>query len=121
MSSRKVESKRNKDRTRAVLPVRVKGKDVAGTAFDELVHTLDVTAEGARLGSLRRELSLHAEISVLYRQRKVQFRVIWIKKMPGSSEFQVGLKAVTRDSEPWGLSFTDHKPQADVSRASAAF
>jgi hypothetical protein len=120
MSPSKIESKRRKDRTKAVLPVRVKGKDVAGTSFDELVHTLDVTAEGARLGSLRRELSLHEEISVLYRQRKMQFRVMWIKKMPGSSEFQVGLQSVTRDNEPWGLSFTEHKPLAGASRASAA-
>jgi len=120
MSSSTVEWKRQKDRTKAVLPVRVKGTDVDGMAFDELVHTLDVTAEGARLGSLRHELSLHEEISVLYRQRKMQFRVMWIKKMPGSSEFQVGLQAVTRDSEPWGLSFTDHKPQAGASRALAA-
>ena len=41
-------------RTKAVLPVRVKGKDSTGIAFEELVHTLDVTPTGARLGSVRR-------------------------------------------------------------------
>jgi hypothetical protein len=112
MSPSKVESKRRRDRTKAVLPVRVKGKDVTGNSFDELVHTLDVTVDGARLGSVRHELTIQEEICVFYRQRKMQFRVVWIKKLPGTSEFQVGLQAVTRESEPWGLSFTELKPAA---------
>jgi hypothetical protein len=56
---------------------------------------------------------LHAndEITVFYRQRRIQFRVIWTKKLQGTSEFQVGLQAVTQDSEAWGLSFTDYRRQ----------
>jgi PilZ domain len=115
---------RRGNRTKAVLPVRVKGKDSAGKPFEELVHTLDVTAEGARLGSVRHELNLLDEITVFYRQRRVQFRVVWIKKMRGTSEFQVGLQAVTQDSEPWGLSFPDFKrqpgSQAAVTQASGS-
>ena len=86
---------RRGNRTKAVIPVRVKGKDSSGKAFDELVHTLDVTPEGVRLGSVRRELNVLDEITVFYRQRRIQFRVVWTKKMKGTSEFQVGLQAVT--------------------------
>jgi hypothetical protein len=98
----------------------VKGKDSSGKPFEELVHTLDVTAEGARLGSVRRELKVLDEITVFYRQRRIQFRVMWIKKLSGTSEFQVGLQAVSQDSEAWGLNFQEFKrPSASVAQASA--
>lgn len=112
MSVSSVDTKpRRGNRTKAVLPVRVKGTDSAGRAFEELVHTLDVTPEGARLGSVRHELHLQDEITVFYRQRKIQFRVVWTKKMKGTSEFQVGLQAVSHDNEAWGLSLSEFKRQ----------
>lgn len=96
-------NQRRKDRTKAVLPVKVKGKDSTGAAFEELAHTLDVTAAGARLGAIRHQLNVLDEITVFYRQRKMQFRVVWVKKLQGTSEFQVGLQAVVQDKEGWGL------------------
>jgi hypothetical protein len=115
---------RRGNRTKAVLPVRLKGKDRTGQAFDELVHTLDLTPEGARLGSVRRELNLRDEITIFYRQRKIQFRVVWTKKMKGTSEFQVGLQAVSQDNEAWGLNLPEFKRQpasrSGVSQASGA-
>lgn len=111
MESGTVEQRRG-SRTKAVLPVRVKGKDSAGKAFDVLVHTLDVTPDGVRLGSMRHQLKVLDELTVFYRQRRIQFRVVWTKKLEGTSEFQVGLKAVTHDSEAWGLSFPEYKRQS---------
>jgi hypothetical protein len=100
-------------RTKAVLPVRIKGKDIAGKAFEDLVHTLDVTADvtaqGARLGSVRHELNVLDEITVFFRQRKVQFRVVWIKKMRGTSEFQIGLQAVMQEKEAGGVSAAERQ------------
>ncbi len=112
-----VKNQRRGTRTKAVLPVRIKGKDSAGKSFEELVHTLDVTTTGARLGSIRRELNLLEEITVFYRQRRIQFRVVWTKKMKGTSEFQVGLQAVTQDREAWGLG-AEQAPQLAASHAS---
>jgi hypothetical protein len=110
MSSGSSENQRRRNRTKAVLPVRVKGKDSSGKSFEELAHTLDVTASGVRLGSVRRELNVQDEITVFYRQRKMQFRVIWTKKLQGTSEFQVGLQAVTQEKEAWGMIFAEGKP-----------
>lgn len=122
-SSSKETNQRRGNRTKAVLPVRVKGNDSSGKAFEELVHTLDVTPAGVRLGSVRHELTLLEEITVFYRQRKMQFRVVWTKKLKGTSEFQVGLQALTQDREGWGMSFPDYQgqpaPQPTVSQASA--
>ena len=114
-------NKRRGSRTKAVLPVRIKGKDAAGQAFDEMAHTLDVTTTGVRLGSVRRELNPQDEVTIFYRQRKVQFRVVWSKKMKGTSEFQVGLQALTQEKEVWGLSLLEQQPalQENFARASS--
>jgi hypothetical protein len=48
-------------------------------------------------------LNLQDEVTVFYRQRKTQFRVVWIKKMKGTTEFQIGLQALSQDKEGWGL------------------
>jgi hypothetical protein len=124
MSAVSEAEQRRGNRTKAVLPVKVKGKDRTGQAFEELVHTLDVTPEGARLGSVRRELNLFDEITIFYRQRRIQFRVVWTKKMKGTSEFQVGLQAVSHDNEAWGLNLPEFKRQpashSEISQASGA-
>jgi hypothetical protein len=100
-------NKRRGSRTKAVLPVRIKGKDSSGKVFEELAHTLDVTPTGVRLGSVRRELSAQDEVTIFFRQRRMQFRVVWTKKMKGTSEFQVGLQALTQEKEAWGVNFAD--------------
>jgi len=111
-------------RTKAVLPVKLKGKDTSGNCFEYLVHTLDVTRDGVRLGSVRHQLNVLDEITIFYRQRKIQFRVVWTRKLPGTSEFQVGLKAVTQEGDSWGLSFGEYahaavSPAATIRSAGA--
>lgn len=123
-SGSKANEKRRGNRAKAVLPVRVKGTDSSGKAFDELAHTLDVTPSGVRLGSIRRVLNVLDEISVFYRQRKIQFRVVWIKQLKGTSEFQVGLKAVTHEKEIFGVTLPEFAAPAAstpaISHASGA-
>lgn len=111
---------RRGSRTKAVLPVRLKGKDSTGKVFEDLVHTLDVTASGVRLGSVRRELNVNDELTVFYRTRKMHFRVAWTRQLKGTTEFQVGLQAVTQEKEAWGMVFADAKPLAVASQATGA-
>jgi len=113
-------NKRRGSRTKAVLPVRVKGTDSSGRGFEELVHTLDVTPDGVRLGSVRRELNVLDEVTVFFRQRKMQFRVVWIKKLKGTSEFQIGLRASAQERDSWGLSFAEYKNQTAPQQSAAA-
>jgi hypothetical protein len=120
MAIRGTSNQRRGSRTKAVLPVRVKGIDAAGESFEELVHTLDLTPDGARLGSLRRNLNVLDEVTVFFRQRKIQFRVIWTKQLKGTAEFQVGLRAVVLDKEAWGLGLPEQKAQSAASQASGA-
>jgi hypothetical protein len=101
--------KRRQERVKAVLPVKVRGKDVAGESFELIAHTLDVTPAGVRLGAVRRELHMLDALTVFYRQRKMEFRVIWTKKMTGTSEYQVGLQATMHDREAWWLNLSESK------------
>jgi hypothetical protein len=116
-SKAKANEKRRGNRAKAVLPVRVKGTDSSGKAFDEIAHTLDVTPSGVRLGSIRRVLNVLDEISVFYRQRKMQFRVVWTRQLKGTSEFQVGLQAVTQEREIFGISLPEFAGQAAAAPA----
>jgi hypothetical protein len=100
--------KRHQDRMKAVLPVKVRGSDADGRSFEELAHTLDLTPTGARLGSIHHELKELDRLVVLYRQRKMEFRVVWTKRL-GTAEYQVGLQALTQDKEGWGLNLSDFK------------
>jgi len=93
-----------------VLPVRVSGKDSANNPVNELAHTLDITPNGARLGAIRHVLKTGDKLTLQYRQRRIQFRVVWVKPMEGTSEYQVGLEGLGSAAENWGLEL----PEADL-------
>lgn len=108
MQSGRVDAeKRKQDRTRAVLPVRVRGNDASGKSFEDLAHTLDITPTGARLGAVRHALNVLDRIIVTYRQRKIEFRVVWTKRIEGSAEYQIGVQAMVSDGDAWGLSHSE--------------
>jgi hypothetical protein len=97
-------SKRRHKRIQVVLPVRVIGQDISGKPFTELAHTLDITCAGARLGAIHHHVKPGDAIKVQYRQRSIQFRIVWIQLLEGSStEYQIGLEAVTPVMDAWGL------------------
>ncbi|MGA6980245.1 MAG: hypothetical protein WCC95_07715 [Candidatus Sulfotelmatobacter sp.] len=93
---------RKQDRVRGVLPVRVRGTDADGSCFEELAHTLDLTTTGARLGAIHRKLNVRDTLVVLFRQRRLEFTVMWTRVLAGG-EYQVGLQMLSKDSDPWNL------------------
>jgi len=93
--------RRRQDRIQAVLPVRVRGVDSNGKSFEELAHTLDLTPTGARLGAIRHQIRALDTLTVFYHQRRMDFRVVWIKPLEGTREYQVGLKAFSHEQEAW--------------------
>jgi hypothetical protein len=97
-------NRRQQDRMQAVLPVRVRGTDTAGVAFEGLAHTLDLTPFGARLGAIRHELKALDTLIIFYRQRRMEFSVVWTKLLAGTGEYQVGLQALSHAKEAWLLS-----------------
>ena len=66
-------NRRRQNRVKGVLPVRVRGTDKDGQPFDEIAHTLDIAAMGSRLGSIHHELRIADRVTVVYRQRRMEF------------------------------------------------
>jgi len=93
-----MDDKRRRNRKKAVLPVRVSGNDRSGKAYSDLVHTLDITEAGARLGGLRHGLEIGAEVILQYKQHRASFRVVWTEAVPGHNEHRVGLQALDTKS-----------------------
>jgi len=97
-----MDDKRHRGRVKAVLPVRVSASDNSGNSYSELVHTLDITESGARLGAVHQQLKVGSLITLQYKQHKGAFRVVWTEPVPGCSEHQVGIEAVNH-RDLWGL------------------
>jgi PilZ domain len=102
--------RRKHKRLKMVLPLKIWAKPASHEAVFELAHTLDITPRGARLGAIHQQLKVGDQVMVQYRQRKIQFRVIWIRSIEGTSEFQVGVEALD-SGETWGLELTDNRPE----------
>lgn len=73
-------------------------------SFESLAHTLDLTPTGVRLGAIHHELKELDTLTIFYRQRRMEFRVVWTKLLDGKGEYQVGLQAFSQEKEPWGMS-----------------
>lgn len=98
--------KRRHKRVKMVLPIRVWAKDIANHSFNELAHTLDITPYGARLGAIHHHVKVGDKMTVQYRQRKMQFRIVWIKSLEGTQEFQVGIET-SDGGDTWGLELSE--------------
>ena len=95
-------NRRRLSRLPAVLPVRVRGTDQFGKPFEEIAHTLDITAMGCRIAAIHHPLRVADHVTVVYRQRRVTFLIVWIKLIE-RHEFQVGLQTVKQEKDAWGL------------------
>lgn len=98
---------RRHKRIKMVLPVRISGKDADNQPVNELVHTLDITPNGARLGAIHHVLHTGDQLTLQYRQRRLQFRVVWVKALIGTNEYQVGLEGLSLAGDNWGLELPD--------------
>ena len=92
-----MEDKRRRSRLKAVLPVRV-----SLNSYSELVHTLDITECGARLGAVHQQFKIGSLITLQYKQHRGVFRVVWTEPLRGCSEHQVGLEAL-HQRDFWAL------------------
>jgi hypothetical protein len=115
-------NRRRQDRIQAVLPVRVRGTDSSGSSFEILAPTLDLTTSGARLGSVRHQLKALDTLTILYRQRRMEFTVVWTKLLDGKNEYQVGLQAFSQEKEGWGMNLfiSSTQPLTSASAMSGA-
>ena len=67
-----------------------------------LVHTLDISYTGARIGAIRGELSLGQIVSLSRGTQRAQFRIVWVQQV-GGHEFHAGLEAIRPEHKFWGV------------------
>ena len=102
--------KRHRTRIPAVLPIRVRSTERDERSFEDSRHTLDISANGSRIGAIRRQLRVGDHLTVIYRQSRLAFVVVWTRLM-GTGEYQVGLQALRQDKEIWGLQPLDYSSE----------
>jgi hypothetical protein len=110
--------RRQQNRLKGVLPVRVRGTDKDGQTFDEIAHTLDIAGIGSRVGAIHHELRIADRVTVVYRQRRMEFLVVWTK-LVGKHEYHVGLQALKQEKDVWGLNSCDFEVGALRARSMA--
>jgi PilZ domain-containing protein len=101
-------TKRRHKRVKMVLPLKIWSADVSDHAFKELAHTLDITPTGARLGAIRHLLKPGEILTIQYRQRRFQCRVVWVRQLEGTTEYQVGVEAIG-GGETWGIELKEQE------------
>ena len=96
--------RRRRNRVKMVLAVRVVGSSNIGDPFDELTHTLDIAADGARLGGMERVPVRKGDIIELRRKtRHGRFRVMWVGEKGTPRSGHVGVRAVDAHPDFWGV------------------
>jgi hypothetical protein len=92
--------KRNTKRTKMVVGLRVPQQRSA--IADLLLHTLDISSSGAKIGALREWMEPGSALIVQRKHTRARCLVMWSRKVaPG--EVQIGIRFLERDSHFWGL------------------
>jgi hypothetical protein len=82
-----------------VVPVRV--KLVGSDAPAETACTLDASESGVKLAGYHGECKPEDLIEIHRRHKRARFRVVWVKRLPNSSEKQLGAVCVEPDKNIW--------------------
>jgi hypothetical protein len=94
-------AKQKSKRIKVVLPVRVGRTDDAGRTVTFLLHTLDISRTGARLGGFDGEMQVGDIVSLECRNQKLRCRVIWIGSP--KKQLQFGVESLQPGKEIWGV------------------
>ena len=96
-----------------VLPLRVWLDGSNGLSGDfQLVHTLDISPEGARLGALRTLLNPGQVITLQRGIDKMQFCIKWTKQL-SRNEIQAGVESLEPERNIWGLEGLEEQKRPD--------
>jgi hypothetical protein len=101
-----VTEKRLQKRRKMVLPVKI-----MLTGSNLLVHTLDISTSGVRIGSIRENPQPGQMVGLSRGARKAQFRIIWIEQR--GHEFHAGLKGIQAGENFWGIDLNGEEGEGD--------
>jgi len=85
----------------ANLTVRVYGMRADGRPFSQLVQAGNLSMEGALLTGLEHELKVGDTIGLLYEDKKVRCRVVWVINAGTPEKNQAGIQLLSDQECPW--------------------
>jgi hypothetical protein len=111
---RKALEKRTVKRTKMVVGLRVPKPQPHAT--DLLVHTLDISSSGAKVGALREWIQPGSVLLIQRGHTRARCRVMWSRKI-GPQEIQIGIEFLGRDPGFWGLDLDDNRAGLWISQS----
>ena len=84
--------KRRHSRVRSILPVKVTGR-ADDKPFTQVVHTLDISQAGTRLGGFRVPVKVGDVVTLLYKHWRGNFQIMWLGQKGTAAEGEAGLQA----------------------------
>lgn len=94
------------------LDLRVWGMGADGRAFSQHARAHNVSASGALLCGIERDLKIGDTIGVQSGEKKARCKVIWEKNTGTEQKIQVGVQLVNKQDSPWTASLAE--TQAEV-------
>ncbi len=98
--------KRNTKREKMVLGLKVHQPESQDSGL--LVHTLDISSSGAKVGALRERLQPGSVILIQRAGTRAHCVVIWSREV-APHEIQIGIKLLGQDADLWGLELEDDR------------
>jgi PilZ domain-containing protein len=99
--------RRSHARKKMVLPVKLSVGDAT-----QLVHTVDITGGGTRLGGLRAALKVGETVILQRGSQKTRCRVAWVRQV-GPNEIQAGLEWLEPQNKFLGVDLSDNEREGD--------
>jgi hypothetical protein len=87
-------------RTKMVVGLRIFLSDVHATHL--LVHTLDLSSTGAKIGAVREYIHPGSVLVIQHGHNRAQCRVIWSRRV-GPTEIQMGVEFLKSGARFWAL------------------
>jgi len=92
--------KRSVRRTKMVFGLKVPQPE--SQAPDLLVHTLDISSAGAKIGAVREWIQPGSVLIIQHKHNRAQCRVKWTREI-APREIQIGIEFLDPATEIWGL------------------
>ena len=102
------------ERIPADLDIGVWGMAADGRPFSQHARTHNISASGALLCNIERELKIGDTIGVRVGQKKTRCKVVWAKNTGLLQKIQVGVQLVSKPDCPWMIFLPQSKQEATV-------
>jgi hypothetical protein len=102
---------RREQRIAKALQVKARGVDRNGNSFVQKIHTIDISRNGARLGSMGCVRGPGETIEVSRGWQKARFRVVWVGEIGRPQDNQIGITSLEPGKYIWGVTIPPAKPE----------